>query len=187
MFREHGATVLDADVLAREVVEPGRPALTDIAARFPGVVDTEGRLDRRALGAHVFGNPEERAALDALVHPRIHELFREKLAALHAQGVPTVLYDAALLIENKLHEGMDGVILVAVPRDLQLSRLMAREGLSLDAAEARLAAQLPLEAKKPFARWIVDNSGSLDDTRRQVEVVWTDVKREQTAGMLPRP
>jgi len=172
MLRELGAHVLDADVIAREVVEPGTPGLAEVATRFPGVLGPDGRLDRARLGARVFADPAERAALNALLHPRIGAAFLEKTQALAAQGVERLIYDAPLLIENGLHAGMDGVVLVWVPRELQKQRLMARDGLEAQAAEARLAAQLPLEEKRRHATWIVDNTGELISTRAQVEEVW---------------
>ena len=172
MLRELGAQVLDADLLAREVVEPGTPGLAEVAARFPGVVGAEGRLDRAALGARVFANPAERAALNALLHPRIAQAFLERTRALAEAGVPRVIYDAPLLIENGLHTRMEGVILVAVPREVQRARLMLRDGLSAEAAEARLASQLPLEEKRQHATWVVDNSGEVSATRAQVEAIW---------------
>ncbi|MDY7224767.1 dephospho-CoA kinase [Hyalangium rubrum] len=172
MFRELGAHVLDADVIAREVVEPGTPGLAEVASRFPGVLGPDGRLDRAKLGARVFADPTERAALNALLHPRIGQAFLQKTQALMEQGVERALYDAPLLIENGLHAGMDGVVLVWVPRALQKERLMVRDGLEAQAAEARLAAQLPLEEKRKHATWIVDNTGELASTRAQVEEVW---------------
>jgi dephospho-CoA kinase len=172
MLRELGAQVLDADLLAREVVAPGTPGLADVAARFPGVVGPDGQLDRAKLGARVFADPAERAALNALLHPRIAQAFLERTLALAEAGVPRVIYDAPLLIENGLHTRMEAVVLVVVPREVQRARLMARDGLSLEAAEARLASQLPLEEKRRHATWVVDNSGSLEETRAQVEAIW---------------
>jgi dephospho-CoA kinase len=172
MLRELGAQVLDADVIAREVVEPGTPGLAAVAERFPGVLDAEGRLDRAKLGARVFGDPKERAALNALLHPLIGQQFLLRTQALAEAGVERLLYDAPLLIENRLHEAMDGVVLVWVPRAVQKARLMSRDGLDEAAAEARLAAQLPLDEKRQHATWLVDNSGDLGATRAQVEEVW---------------
>jgi len=143
-----------------------------VATRFPGVLGPDGRLDRAKLGARVFADPAERAALNALLHPRIGAAFLEKTQALAAQGVERLIYDAPLLIENGLHAGMDGVVLVWAPRELQKQRLMARDGLEAQAAEARLAAQLPLQEKRQHATWIVDNTGELTSTRAQVEEVW---------------
>jgi dephospho-CoA kinase len=172
ILRELGASVLDADAFAREVVEPGTPGLAAVVARFPNVLTPEGRLDRAKLGARIFADPTERAALNAIIHPRVGQAFLEKLQALEAQGVERVIYDVPLLIENGLQGGMDGVMLIWTTRALQKARLMARDGLDDAAAEARLAAQLPLDEKRQHATWIVDNSGELASTRAQVEQVW---------------
>jgi dephospho-CoA kinase len=176
MLRELGAHLLDADVIAREVVEPGTPGLEDVGRRFPGVIGPDGRLDRQALGARIFANPEERSALNALLHPRIQQAFLEKTQALAEGGAEVVVYDAPLLIENRLHEWMNGVILVYVPREVQVRRLMARNGLDRAQAEERLAAQLPLDDKRQHATWIVDNSEELARTRAQVEDVWRSIQ-----------
>jgi dephospho-CoA kinase len=172
MLRELGAEVLDADVLAREVVEPGTPGLADVAARFPGVLGPDGRLDRVKLGARVFSDATERAALNAIIHPRVREAFLEKVQALEARGVKRVIYDVPLLIEAGMHQWMEGVAVVWVPRDLQKARLMSRDGLDAAGAEGRLAAQLPLDEKRAHATWVIDNSGDLAATRAQVEAVW---------------
>ena len=177
ILRELGAQVIDADQLAREVVEPGTRALEDLSRRFPGAVGPDGRLDRAGLAARVFGNEAERAALNAIVHPRIQEAFAQKTRALADQGVGVVVYDAALLIENRLHEAMEGVILVIAPRELQLARLSARDGLSAEQAQARLASQLPLSEKARFATWTVDNAGDLGQTRAQVRQIWGEILR----------
>jgi dephospho-CoA kinase len=176
MFRELGAPVIDADEVARDVVEPGTPGLAEVARRFPGVVDASGRLDRAALGQRVFADPAERRALEAIVHPRIREEVARRMEALARTGVTVVLYDAALLIENELHRGMDGVIVVSAPESLQRSRLAARDGLDDAAITARLAAQLPLADKRAHATWVVDNGGSLDETRAQVRRIWDQIR-----------
>ncbi|NOK09296.1 dephospho-CoA kinase [Corallococcus exercitus] len=172
MLRELGARVLDADVLAREVVEPGTPGLTRIADRFPGVVGPDGRLDRVKLGAHIFADPAERAALNAIVHPEVRALFLQKLQELEAEGVTHAVYDVPLLIETGLHSAMEGVAVVWVPREAQKARLMARDGLDATQAEARLQAQMPLDDKRAHATWVIDNSGAPEATRPQVEAVW---------------
>jgi dephospho-CoA kinase len=171
-FVELGMPLIDADVIAREVVAKGQPALEAIATRFPGVVSADGTLDRAALGARIFANPGERAALDAITHPRIRQAVLEQSIALAASGTPRALYDAPLLIENRLHEGLAGVVLVVAPRDVQRQRLMDRNRLSATEADARIDSQMPLDAKRPFATWIIDNSGDLEATRAQVDDVW---------------
>lgn len=170
MLRELGLPVIDADALAREVVEPGRPALAEIAARFPGVVEG-GVLNRAKLGALVFKDADARAALNAITHPKIRALALEKTLALADTGATHAIYDAALLLENKLHEGMNGVILVTCPRETQVARVMARDGLSEEAARARIASQMSTDEKRQYATWVIDNGGTREDTRRQVEAV----------------
>jgi len=172
MFRALGATLIDADQVAREVVEPGEPALVDIALRFPGTVDASGTLDRSVLAARIFASPTERAALNAIIHPRIQAEVQRRTSALASAGVETVLYDAALLIENGLHHGMDAVVVVWVPLEVQRARLMARDGLSEAEAEARISAQAPLDGKRGVATWVVDNSGTREQTRQQVAAIW---------------
>lgn len=170
MLRELGLPVIDADALAREVVEPGRSALAEIAARFPGVVEG-GVLNRAKLGALVFNDADARAALNAITHPKIRALALEKTLALAETGATHAIYDAALLLENKLHEGMNGVILVTCPLETQVARVMTRDGLSEEAARARIASQMSTDEKRQYATWVIDNGGTREDTRRQVEAV----------------
>lgn len=172
MFRALGASVIDADQVAREVVRPGEPGLEEVARRFPGVLDARGELDRAALAARIFADPAERLALNAILHPRIQAEVQRRTKALEAAGVQRVLYDAALLIENGLHHAMDAVILIWVPIELQRSRLMARDGLTEAQAEARIAAQAPLDAKRAVATWVVYNAGTREQTREQVGAIW---------------
>ncbi len=171
MFRQAGIPVIDADELAREVVEPGQPALAEIAARFPGTLTADGKLDRAKLGALIFEDPKERAALGAITHPRIQAFALERTATIAATGAPAAIYDAALLIENKLHEPLDGVILVTCAPRVQLARLMARNALSETQARQRIDSQMSLEQKRPFATWLIDNGGSLESTHAQVKKV----------------
>jgi dephospho-CoA kinase len=176
MFRELGAQVIDADQVARDVVEPGTPGLEEVARRFPGVLDPSGQLDRPALGRRVFADPAERRALEGILHPRIREEVARRTEALARAGETVVLYDAALLIENGLHRGMDGVIVVSAPEAVQRARLAARDGLDDAAITARLAAQLPLADKRAHATWVVENGGSLDETRAQVRRIWEQIR-----------
>jgi dephospho-CoA kinase len=176
MLQDLGAPVIDADLVAREVVEPGQPALAEIAARFPGVVK-DGALDRKALGERIFGKEDERKALNAITHPRIQARVMEKSVELANSGAPLAVYDAALLIENRLHEAMEGVILVVADPRTQRERLMQRNNLSAAEAEARIASQMPLDEKKKFATWIIDNSGSREATRAQVDEVWKKLQQ----------
>lgn len=177
MLRELGVDVIDADAVAREVVEPGTPGLAAVARRFPGVVGLDGRLDRAKLGARVFFDPAERAALNAILHPLIQEEVRRRTAELERQGKSLVVYDAALLIENGLHRSMDAVVVVSAPEDVQRQRLMARDHLTREEADARIASQLPLREKLEHATWVVDNGGAPEATRAQVERIREELAR----------
>ncbi len=170
MLAEAGIPVIDADRLAREAVEPGEPAYREVVAAFgPAVVGADGRLDRRRLAAIVFADPTARSRLEAIVHPRVFEAERAALAAVARERPGSVaVVDAALLLESGNYRWMDAVILVSAPRELQIERLMARDRLSRAEAEARLAAQWPLEAKRRYADFEIDNGGSLEATRAQV-------------------
>lgn len=176
MFQRHGAVVIDADELARQVVEPGQPAFAEIAAAFPGVIDpASGALDRKKLAGVIFSDPAARRRLNEITHPRIGALAQRLKDEAQAQGAPVVLYEAPLLIENGLHQQTDGVVLVSVPLDVQHQRLQKRDGLTAEEAKARIAAQLSLEEKRKVARWIIDNGGPLEATEAQVAAVWKEM------------
>ena len=164
-----GVPVVDADRIAREVVEPGRPALAEIARRFPGVVGPGGTLDRKALGARVFADPDELQALNAILHPRIAQESAARMAALAGAGHPVAVYEAALIVENRLHLDLDGLIVVTAPADAQLARLRLRDGMSEAEAKARIAAQLPEAEKTKLATVVIDNRGSQAELAAQVD------------------
>jgi dephospho-CoA kinase len=157
-LRALGVPVIDADQLARRVVEPGTPALAGIAATFPGVVGPDGRLDRKALGARVFGDETARRRLEAITHPAIRAATAAETARLEAAGHELVFYDTPLLYEAGLDQGMALVVVVWAPREAQLRRLAARDGLTPVEAEARLAAQWPIERKAGLADAVVENA-----------------------------
>lgn len=185
MLRGLGAQVIDADEVAREVVEKGRPALAEIGRRFPDAIDSDGTLNRERLGTRVFENSGDRLSLNQILHPAIQQAVFEKTTRLEALGVTLLFYDAALLIENGLESSVDGILLVVVPRALQLLRLLHRDGLTPEAAEARVASQLPLEEKVKHARWLVDNSGSLAETRAQVVALWDSLHTVASGKVHP--
>jgi dephospho-CoA kinase len=155
MFAALGAPIVDADLLAREVVEPGHPALQEIAT--------------------IFGNEAERRALNAITHPRIAEASMARMQALAATGARAAIYEAALIVENNLDRGMDGLVVVSLPPPEQQQRLMQRDGLTPAQAEARLSAQASLAEKVKRATWVVDNGGTLQQTQAQVEQVWRSI------------
>jgi dephospho-CoA kinase len=174
MLRELGAVIIDADVLAREVVEPGEPALAEIAAEFgPGVLGPDGRLDRKALGAIVFAEPERRRTLEAMTHPRMRErLLRriDELTAEHFHGL--VFYDAAVLIESGSHLMMDRLVVVITDEPTQIARLMARDGIDRDEALRKIRSQIPLAEKAKLADYVIDNSGDPITTEAEVRRVY---------------
>lgn len=177
LLRELGAPVVDADALAREVVAPGSPGLAEIVARFGDqVLLPDGQLDRKQVGALVFGDDEARQALEAITHPRIAAAGQERLAALRAAGEPVAFYEAALIVEKGLQRGLDGLVVVAVPEPVQIERLRARDGIDAEAARARIRAQLPLADKVAAATHVIDNAGTRASTRRQVEELWTELQ-----------
>jgi dephospho-CoA kinase len=178
MLGELGAPVIDADQLAREVVEPGRPALGELARAFgSGILDERGALDRKKLGALVFADEAKRRALNAIVHPAIARVTQERLAELRARGEPLAIYEAALLVENKTHLGLDGLIVVSADPARQRERVAARDALAAGEVDARLRAQAPLDDKLRAATWIIDNDGPLDATRRQVAALWDELRK----------
>jgi len=162
-LRAQGLPVVDADELARRVVAPGAPALAAIAEAFgPAVLGPDGALDRKALGRLVFADAGARRRLEAITHPAIRRAMEAETARLAAAGHDLVVYDSPLLYEAGLEGAVSLVVVVYAPREAQLARLQARDGLSRAEAEARLAAQLPIEEKAGRADAVVDNA---DDGR----------------------
>jgi len=166
-----GAYVVDADVLAREVVEPGTPGLAAVAAEFGAeVLRPDGSLDRDRLGAIVFADPAARARLNAIVHPLVGAATAERFAAAPADAI--VVHDVPLLVEVGLAAAYDVVLVVAATAETQGSRLVRARGMSADEARSRIAAQAPLADKLAVADFVITNDGSLDDLDRQVQAVW---------------
>jgi dephospho-CoA kinase len=173
VLRELGAVVIDADQVAREVVQPGEPALAEVVAAFgPEVLDATGALDRKRMGQVVFADPEARRRLNAILHPRIAERTQAKIAALRETETSIVVYEAPLLVENAIHHGLDGLIVVFTPEAEQRRRAEVRDGLTSAEVAARIAAQLPLGEKLAVADWVIDNGGTPEETRRQVMDLW---------------
>ncbi len=173
MLRELGARVIDADAIAREVVEPGRPALAEIVAWLGrDILLADGSLDRRKLGELVFGDSAARAALEGITHPRITAAAKEALAAAEREGCAVAVLDVPLLYEAGWDEGVDEVWVVYVDAATQLSRLMARDSLTAAQAAARVAAQMSLEEKARRADIVIDNSGDPGGTAAQVAAAW---------------
>lgn len=168
-----GAAVIDADQLAREVVAPGEPALAAIVAAFGReFLNPDGTLNRTELGKVVFADPAARRRLEAITHPAIRRSAEEKLTAFRQAGVRVVVYMAALLIEADAISRVDEIWVVYVDRETQLRRLMQRDGIGRAAALQRLAAQMSMEEKRGYGKVVIDNSGALEETERQVREAW---------------
>lgn len=170
IFASLGVPIVDADQIAREIVQPGTQGLAAIVETFgPEVLADDGTLDRKRLGAIVFADPEKRAALEAITHPLIFVTGRERIARL-AEAHPDVyvLYEAALLVETGGHRMFDGLVVVAAHRDVQRARLILRDGLTPEEADARLAAQLPIERKVEVADVVIWNDGDRQALERAV-------------------
>ena len=176
---EHGAVLIDADVAARQVVEPGSPGLAQVAAAFGDeVLRPDGALNRERLGEIVFADPGRRAELNAIVHPLVRAWMQEaERAAVQTDGDAIVVHDVPLLAESRGKAGFDAVIVVDVPPDLQLERLVSQRGMAADQARARIAAQASREQRLAVADIVIDNSGSLADLDRRVAEVWADLER----------
>lgn len=173
LLRDAGVPVIDADVLARDAVAPGSAGLAAVTARFgAGVLASDGSLDRKALGAIVFGDDHARRALNGIVHPEVARLAAERLEALRDGGAEVAVYEVPLLFENGLDAMMDTTILVACPDDVQLRRVMARDGLDEAAARARVAAQMPVAEKRRRARVVIENDGTVDDLKARTARAW---------------
>jgi len=173
LLAARGATIIDADALAREVVAPGQSALAAIAARWPGVIAADGALDRPALRQLVFADPDARAALEAITHPAVGARRDAALAAAAAQGARIVVYDVPLLFEAGLQDSVDVVVLVDAPVTQRRDRLVRERGLTPAEADAMIAAQQPAEHKRPRAHHILDNDRTPAALTAQVETLWS--------------
>ena len=174
LLAAHGALVIDADVLAREVVEPGTPGHAEVVDTFgAGVVAEDGSLDRAALGARVFGDDGARRRLEAIIHPRV----RARAAEIEAAAGPdaVVVHDIPLLVETGQADAFDGVIVVDAPVELQVERLVWQRGMSANEARGRIEAQASRQQRAGAADWIVDNTGSLADLEKAVARVWKEL------------
>jgi dephospho-CoA kinase len=185
MLEELGARVIDFDRLARQIVEPGKPALKEIAAFFgDGVLGSDGRLDRRGLGSLVFQDEKKRKELERITHPRIVAVFHEQVRAMAEKG-PALIIQAVipLLFEANLGHLVHKVLLVYIPREMQVERFMSRDGVSREAAENVLQAQWPIDEKIPLSDFVIRNDRSPEETRKQVEALWEEVtKRHKAQG-----
>ena len=185
MLARLGAAVIDADRIVHELQAPGTPLLRQIVAAFgEEVLRPDGSLDRARLGRRVFANPEARQRLNGLVHPAVGAEMARRLEAARQAGARLVVLDIPLLLESRTRGGGAGrlveeVIVVYAPASLQIERQMARDGSTREEAQARVRAQMPIEEKRRLADHVIDNSGSLKETQRQVRALFARLLREE--------
>ncbi|MCA1291664.1 dephospho-CoA kinase [Paenibacillus sp. alder61] len=174
MLVGRGAALIDADVIAREIMEPGHPVLAEVVKRFGReILLPDGRLDRKKLGAIVFSDSRKRKTLEAITHPAIRAEMKERMAAIEAaEPRRLVVADIPLLFESGLEGLYEEIMVVYVPRPIQLERLVLRDRLTLEQAEARLQAQMDIEVKRERADVLIDNSRGMEETKRQVDAFW---------------
>ncbi|WP_316520642.1 dephospho-CoA kinase [Kitasatospora brasiliensis] len=180
LFAAHGAVIVDSDVIAREVVAPGTDGLAAVVAEFgPQVLREDGALDRPALGAIVFADPERLKALNAIVHP----LVRARSAALEAAAAPdaVVVHDVPLLAENGLAPLFDLIVVVDAADEVRVDRLVRLRGMAEEEARARMAAQASREDRLAIANLVIDNGGGLTELAARVDEVWAELARRASA------
>jgi len=177
LFREKGIYIIDADLIAREVVKKGMPAWRMIKEEFGDeILREDGELDRKKLGSIVFSSKEKIQKLNSIVHPFVRERMMEEIERAISME-KNILLDIPLLFENGIHQWLRPVILVYAPLEVQIERLMKRDGLSREECEKRIRAQMSIEEKKKLADYIIDNSSDISKTKRQVEEVYEKIYR----------
>ena len=178
LLGDRGVAVVDADAVAREIVEPGEPAYDEIVAEFGrGVLDAQGRIDRKKLATEVFGDERARSRLNSITHPRIGVRSRQRIDELGRRGHEIVVYDAALLVETGLYRGLDALLVVAASRRTQIERLVERDGLTEHEARARIDAQMLIDKKVEVTDAVVRNDGPLDELGAKVDAAWNGILR----------
>ncbi len=184
MLEEKGARVLDADKIAHQVIEPGKPAWQEIVSWLGrDVLDPVERIDREKLGSMIFADPEARKKLNSIVHPRVSEEMKNRTARiLEFKPSAVIVYDIPLLIEGGMYRDMDVVLLVYVSRQIQKKRLMERDSLSEAEAENRLQSQMALHEKRKYADYTVENESELWYTQKQVEEFWKQFIGKENHG-----
>lgn len=179
-FAERGATIIDADAISRQLMEPGQRVLAEVVETFgEHLLDDDGRLDRQALADVVFNDETALERLNAIVHPAVRaEANQQRQAAIAADpDHAIIIQDIPLLVETGQADTFDGVIVVLTDQDTRLQRLVNARGMSADDARARIAAQATDAQRRAVADWVIDNSGSLEETEAQVEAVWQQLRR----------
>jgi dephospho-CoA kinase len=175
MLVEHGAVLVDADAIARSLVTPGHPVLTEIVEAFgPGILAPDGSLNRGALAAVAFRDPSATATLNAIMHPKIAQEARRQI---QASGAEVIVYDMPLLVETGQAELVDYVVVVDVPEAVQRERSVALRGLDTADVDRRMQVQATREQRRAVADTVIDNSGPLEATRAQVDALWAALRQ----------
>jgi dephospho-CoA kinase len=176
MLAAKGAVIVDADVHARRVLEPGAEGFEAVVAAFgPGILTVAGEIDRVRLGAEVFGDDVKRRRLEEITHPLIRTSMAVETAEAIDAGAELIVADIPLLFESGREDQFPGVLLVYAPAEVQRHRLAERSGMTAEDIERRLAAQLPIDSKREGSTWVIDNSATIDETQRQVDAWWDAV------------
>jgi dephospho-CoA kinase len=179
MLADRGATVIDADLLAREAVEPDTQAFRDIMKRWgKDVLNDDGGLDRAALRRIVFADQSELDALNRIVHPGVTRLRDREIALARERGDPMVICVIPLLFERNIVDEFDAIVLVDAPRPLRLERLVATRGMEATEAMNMIASQMPAELKRARADYVIENNDSLQDLERDVNALWSSLQRD---------
>ncbi|HKW73594.1 MAG TPA: dephospho-CoA kinase [Candidatus Dormibacteraeota bacterium] len=176
MFRELGAAIVDADEATHSVYAPGTPGFDAIVAEFGSQYVHDGEIDRRKLGELIFNDPFARKRLNAIVHPLVREWMATRTVEAVDAGAEIVIQDVPLLFENDLQGLFSSTVLVYASAETQVARLIQERGISRERAESMLASQMPIDEKRVLADYVIDNGGTREDTRRQVEEVWATVR-----------
>ena len=177
ILKRQGAAIINADVLAREVVEPGHQAWTEIVNTFGiAVLQPDRTLDRQKLRAIIFDDAAARKKIESIIHPQVRSLAEQRIREHAAAGYAVIVYEVPLLFEGNLQEWLRPVILVACDVDTQRNRLQSRDNLSAAQAQKHIDAQMSLEAKRRLADYVIENNGSLEDLERQVQAVLEKIK-----------
>ena len=176
IFAELGARLVDADLLARQVVEPDKPAWAQIVDHFgPAVLNPDRTLNREKLAEIIFHDPGERQVLNNITHPRIGAEMLDQIQRFQREGAEVVLIDAALLLESPATSWIRPVVVVTAEEEVRAARIMKRDGLSRDQALARIRSQMSEDERRAQADFVIDNSGSLEHLQHQVEEVWIEL------------
>ena len=177
-LQKHGFPIVDADLIAREIVEPGQPALAELAKEFgEDILNADGSLDRGLLASRAFTNKDTTQRLNDITHPRINQRTQELFDEARENGAEAVIYDMPLLIDKGLHKDMDATIVVHAAEHVRLERLTTKRGLDVDDVRRRINAQIDDETRKQHADILLDNNGTEEDLTKQIAQAVDKIKQ----------